>query len=205
MKPALDKYALQKLATLQALSLWGPRGAYGEVRLQKVLFFAERDNDPSWRFFTFKKYFLGQYSDEVSVSINALASANAIRMAMDGPAMRFISVASSRWRAAIDGFFSDYFSTWHEALARAHREWAYLGNDAILMRAHDDESYTARSFNEVIFEGFPEPLVEFEDLDDEFAESLHDLVDERLHAELATRLTKAAGRPVESNWRTLFE
>ena len=40
----LDKKTIQRLATLYALSLWS-RGAYGPVRLQKTLFFADKNNE----------------------------------------------------------------------------------------------------------------------------------------------------------------
>jgi hypothetical protein len=59
----LSKQTLQRLAVLRALLFWR-RGAFGPMRVHKTLFFAE-DEHKSERFFDFKKWHLGQFSEQI--------------------------------------------------------------------------------------------------------------------------------------------
>jgi len=202
--PALSKQTIQRLAVLHALAKW-QKGAYGPVRLQKTLFFADKESPPEWRLFTFKKWRLGQYSDEVSESLNALRRAGRVNSWYDGPSERLkaeIPAASKRRLAAV---LRDYFPEWSANLDAAFAKWAYLNNDAIIELAHDDPTYKARNHGEVIFSSFEPDCVELVGLDDESAEELSDLVDVRLQRGLAKRLAAALERPAQGeDWRKIY-
>ena len=200
----LNKKTIQRLATLYALSLWS-RGAYGPVRLQKTLFFADKDNEAGWRLFTFKKYYLGQFSDELAESLNDLREMGRIKSRYDGPSERLTANIPVLAGAPIKRFFHKYFRKWHVALQEAFEQIAYLSNDAILAAAHEDPTYKTSQHGQVIFKSFTCPSVEFADLPDETAEALSDLVDARLHHALSKRLKEAIQRPAKGeNWREIY-
>ena len=200
----LSKPTIQRLAVLHALSLW-QRGAYGPVRLHKTLFFADKETAPEWRLFTFKKWFLGQYSDEISQSLNALAQGGTVTTRYDGPSERIIANLSTPAREDLVDFFCGYFPEWSENLAQAFRQWAYLSNDNIIRKAHEEPSYRNAERGEVIFASFDADQVEFPDLDDQVAERLSDLVDARFQRGLMKRLRRAAERPARGeDWRHIY-
>ena len=61
----------------------------GPVRLQKTLFFADKENEAGWRLFTFKKYYLGQFSDELTESLERSSGDGENQVALwDGPLER---------------------------------------------------------------------------------------------------------------------
>jgi hypothetical protein len=200
----LSKKTIQRLAALHALALWR-RGAYGPVRLQKTLFFADKDNPAGWRLFTFKKYYLGQFSDELADSLNDLREMGRVKSRYDGPSERLTANIPVLARGRIKHFFCEYFPTWHAALQKAFQQIAYLSNDAVLAMAHEDPTYKTSQHGQVIFTSFKCPSVEFTDLSDETAEALSDLVDTRLHHALSRRLKEAVQRPAKGeNWREIY-
>ena len=200
----LSKKTIQRLAVLHSLSLW-QRGAYGPVRLHKTLFFADKDTAPEWRLFTFKKWFLGQYSDEIAQALNALAQAGTVTTRYDGPSERIIANLSKLVREDLADFFSVYFPEWSENLTQAVQQWAYLSNDNIIRKAHEEPSYRNAERGEVIFASFGADCVEFPDLDDEVAEGLSDLVDARFQQGLVKRLRRAVERPARGeDWRHIY-
>ena len=79
----LAKETIQRLAVLRALSMWRT-GAFGPVRLQKTLFYADKRNPRRKHIFTFKKYYLGQYSPEVSDALNSLRASGRLRCTYAG-------------------------------------------------------------------------------------------------------------------------
>jgi uncharacterized protein YwgA len=200
----LSKATIQRLALLRALSMWR-HGAYGPVRLHKTLFFADRDNDPEWRLFTFKKWWLGQYSDEVSEKLNDLQEAGRIHCVYDGPSERIQADLSSSTTRELRQFFDSFFPKWSTALKSAFKTWAYLSNDDIITKAHDDTSYTKSKHGDIILESFDSECVTFERLDDEVAENLSDLVDVRLQTGLLKRLSASVEKPIKSeDWRHIY-
>ena len=200
----LAKETIQRLALLHALSLW-KRGAYGPVRVHKTLFFADMNGDPDWRLFTFKKWRLGQYSDEIAGSLNDLRDAGRITSWYDGPSERLRAEIPSALKLKIDRFFADYFGEWKKSLSRAFCKLAYLSNDAIVDVAHDDLTYKRSEHGEVIFSSFRPEAVELTKLDDRVAEDLSDLVDMRLNVDLRKRLALAVGRPAAGeDWRKIY-
>ena len=200
----LSKEVIQRLAVLRALSMW-QKGACGPVRVHKVLFFADKSSDAEWHFFTFKKWRLGQYSDEIADSLNQLREIGRLSCIFDGPADRLRAEISSPIKKHLVSFFRDYFCNWHNSLEEAFPKWAYLNNDAIITRAHDDPSYTRKQHGDVIFSSFESESVEFEGLEPELVERLADLVDVRLHRAIETRLASAAKRPARSeDWRKIY-
>ena len=199
----LDKKTIQKLAALRALGMWS-RGAYGPLRLQKTLFFADKDNIPEWRIFTFKKWRLGQYSDELSESLNDLDSAGRINQIFDGPSTRIKAVMPPRTKHKVAKFFRSYFPAWNVGLTKAFRTWAYLTNDQIIKKAHDDLTYKQNAHGDTIFESFS-GSVEFPELDDDDAEDISDFVDFRLQQNIVKRTKRAAERNVRSeDWRSIY-
>lgn len=198
----LSKETIQRLAVLRALTMWR-RGAYGPLRVHKTLFFADKNTDDDrWRIFTFRRWYLGQYSDEISEALNALRNAGRIHTAFDGPSERIKAHLSGADGRRVDSFFSSYFPQWRNNLPNAHRKWAYLKNDDLVRKAHEDDSYTTSEHGEIIFSSFAPEFVECRELSDEWAEQLSDLVDDRLQRELAVRISRAAKRSrVNSDWR----
>jgi hypothetical protein len=200
----LSKATIQQLAVLRALSMW-QRGAYGPVRLHKILFFADKENDAEWRLFTFKKWHLGQYSDEVAESLNRLRATGRISCVFDGPAERIRAEISAAAKGVVFEFFREYFVQWHVGLEQAFPKWAYLNNDTIIRRAHDDPSYTRHQHRDEIFPSFSGDAVLFEGLDPAIAERLADLVDVRLHRGIEKQMAAAVQRPVKGeDWRTIY-
>ncbi len=104
----LTKQTIQRLAVLRALSMWR-RGAYGPMRLHKTLFFADKDAPAPWRLFTFKKWLLGQYSDEIADALNALREAGTISTSYDGPSERLKVEVTTDTRRQLADFFRMYF------------------------------------------------------------------------------------------------
>lgn len=200
----LSKDTVQRLAVLRALSMW-QKGAYGPVRLQKVLFFADKGNRPDWRLFTFKKWRLGQYSDEIAESLNALRDAGRVTSVYDGPSERIRALVPSAMRRSLTRFFRDYFWEWSEALDSAFNTWAYLTNDDIIQKAHDDPTYTKNDHGDVIFRSFDAACVEFQGLSDALAERIGDFVDPRLQRGMLARVSSCASRPVKrEDWRHIY-
>jgi len=200
----LRKQALQRLAVLHALSMWR-RGAYGPVRVHKTLFFADKDGDPDWRLFTFKKWRLGQYSDEIADALNELREAGRITSWYDGPCERLRAEMPFVLKKPVRQFFADYFAKWNESLTEAFSKVAYLSNDAIVDVAHSDPTYKTSEHGQVIFTSFDHEEVEFVELDDRLAEDLSDLVDTRLHAGLEKQLSLAVDRrAVGEDWRIIY-
>ena len=200
----LTRETVQRLAVLRALMQWS-KGAYGPVRLQKTLFFADKENDPKWRFFTFKKHYLGQYSDEVSEVLNQLQKAERVETHYDGPSQRIVANISWKTREMLTDFFDTYFAPWSMAFDKAFKEWAYLNSDDVIRRAHSDATYTKAKFGEMIFRSQLAAFIEFEGLSFGCGEYLSDLVDDRLHRNLQNRLTMALEKPVAGeDWRSKY-
>jgi hypothetical protein len=201
----LTKRTIQKLAVLHAISRWR-KGAYGMLRLQKTLFFADEGSaDQKWRVFTFKRWKLGQYSDEVADSLNGLQAAGRISTSFDGPSQRIEGNASITAKAQIRGLFRRYFAEWDAALGASFQKWAYLTNDQILTKAHDDPTYKQSQYGEIIAESGLADFVDFENLSESTAESLTDLVDPSLDRTLRSRLHKASKtNRIAEDWRSLY-
>ncbi|HEY1784347.1 MAG TPA: hypothetical protein VGG30_02320, partial [Pirellulales bacterium] len=122
----LSKQTIQRLAVLRALSLW-KNGAYGPVRVHKTLFFADKNaGDQEWHLFTFKKWQLGQYSDEIAAALNGLRSAGCISTVYDGPSERIVPTMADETLTKIENLFRDFFKRWDDALLPAFEDWAYL-------------------------------------------------------------------------------
>ena len=201
----LSRATLQKLAVLRALSLWKKKGAYGPLRLQKILFYADKGNDPTRRLFTFKKWRLGQYSDEVSESLNDLRRAGRMVGGFEGPAERLVPVLSPDAKRTVENLFSRHFREWTGALKVAFMELAFLSNDAIIEKAHDDATYKHTEYGQEIFKHTLPEFVDLPHLHEDTAEMLADLVDTRLRKELVTRFKSALERPVEyEDWRAIY-
>jgi hypothetical protein len=198
----LTKSTIHRLAVLRALSLW-QRGAYGALRLHKILFAADKHSTS--KLFTFKKYYLGQYSEDVSEALNALRSAGRLRASFDGPAERLIPIIAPVSAARIDKLFTAGFPKWMRALRGAVQEWGRLSHDNVLKKAHEDATRTENTHDHVIFASTLPDLVDVPGLSAEAAEELTDLVDEKLSSTLRERPTAAAKAPVHaSNWRQAY-
>ena len=199
----LAKETIQKLAVLRALTLWR-KGAYGPVCLHKTMFAAD-NNNPHKRLFTFKKYYLGQYSTEVSNALNSLRASGRLQIAYDGPAERLKAVVSPDLEKKIRKLFEAAFPQWEKELRKVFREWGYLSNDKILKKAHEDLTYKESEHDQVIFESKLPATIEVPDLSEATAERLTDLVDERFVSFLRGRLLKAVKVPAKaSDWRRLY-
>jgi hypothetical protein len=200
----LSKQILQRLATLHALSLW-KRGAYGPLRLHKALFFADKHNEEDWRLFTFRKHLLGQYSDEIAETLNDLRSIGKVSSWYDGPSERLRAEISLATKRKIATLFRKHFPDWYTGLKSAFAKLAYLSNDAILTRAHSDETYTAKNHGELIFSSFRHENVALSDIDSDDAESLADAVDVRLQRGIEKRMAAVAERPIQDeDWRKIY-
>ncbi|HVC94523.1 MAG TPA: hypothetical protein VND64_12570 [Pirellulales bacterium] len=201
----LSKRAIQRLAVLHTLSLWR-KGAYGPVRVHKTLFFADKNSvDATWRLFTFKKWNLGQYSDEIASALNDLQAARRVSTLFDGPSERIRAHVPASIRPRIAAFFANYFQEWSAALKPAFKEWAHLRNVDIINRAHQDATYTGANHGDTIFRSFSAKEVEFDGLDADVAEQFSDLVDDRLHEGLLKRVAQAADRPRKNeDWRRIY-
>lgn len=201
----LPKKTIQRLAVLRAVSMWKTGGAYGPLRVQKTLFFADRDSGSQQHLFTFKRWRLGQYSDEIADAMNGLRDASRIETVFDGPSECIRASLSPRASQRLERFFRRSFPAWSRALKPAFQEWAYLTNDDIIAKAHEDDSYTKSQHGEVIVTSFEQTKVDFPDLDPQEAEFLSDLVDERFQRGLASRLETAASRePKREDWREFY-
>ncbi|HEV3004506.1 MAG TPA: hypothetical protein VGX78_08585 [Pirellulales bacterium] len=202
---SLSKRTIQRLAVLHTLSLWR-RGAYGPVRLHKTLFFADKNSpDPAWRLFTFKKWKLGQYSDEIDAALNDLQVLGRVSTVFDGPSERIRAHVPPSMRPRIAAFFADYFPQWSAALKPAFKECAHLHKVDLIHPAHQDSTHASVNHGDTIFWSFSAKEVEFDELDEDVAERLSDLVDVRFHEALRKRVAQAAGRPRKhEDWRRIY-
>ena len=110
---------------------------------------------------------MGQYSDEVPAVLNDLQQAGRIVTIYDGPSARIRADVSPKMRARLSGFFDDYFQQSSKALVPAFRKWAYMDNDTIITRAHDDPSYKKTDHGEPIFSSFAPEQIAFKGPDDD--------------------------------------
>src|SRR5207245_2445211 len=101
--------------------------------------------------------------------------------------------------------FANAFPDWEQALGGAISEWGYLSNPAIINRAHADERYTKAERDQIIFTCNLPKTVEIPAMDDETAEALADLVDERLHEAIREKLLRAVRVQAEGvDWRQIY-
>jgi hypothetical protein len=201
---AFSKKSVQRLAVLRALGMWA-RGAYGPVRLHKTLYFADEHGDPKWTLFTFRRWHLGQYSDEIAAALNDLKAANRISSEYDGPCERIRAELPQASMRRVKRFFTRYFPEWSRGLGAAFRKWAYLSNDDILTRAQEHESYTKKNHGELIISSFDAEEISFEGIDAEEAEHLLDLVDPKLQRGIKGKLALALDRPPRGeDWRAIY-
>lgn len=197
----IKRETIRSLAVLRVLFLW-QHGAYGPVRLHKTMFAADRAS--SQHIFTYKKYYLGQYSQNISDALNTLQSAGRLKSIYDGPAERLKAVLSLESILKIKKLFSRGFPEWEKKLKEAFSVWGYLTNDQILKKAHEDATYTETIHDQIILESTLPAIVSVPSLDDEDAEELNDLVDDRLVPFLKGRIQKACKIPAaDINWRHL--
>lgn len=201
----LTKRTIQKLAVLHAVSHWR-KGAYGSLRLQKTLFFADSETaDQEWRLFTFKRWKMGQYSDEVSGALNSLQSAGRIETHFDGPSQRIEASISTKLKSRIGRLFRGYFLEWNEALGASFQQWAYLTNDQILTKAHDDPTYKQSQHGQIIAESALADRVNLIGMGENEAEALTDFVDPLFGRTVRVRLQKASKRTrTAEDWRSVY-
>jgi hypothetical protein len=198
----LSKATIQKLAVLRALTLW-KRGAYGPVRLQKTMFAVDKEN--ALRLFTFKKYYLGQYSEEISGALNSLRAAGRLQSSFDGPSERLQAMVSPQAAKKIRQLFAHAFPEWEKQLNKAFPDWGYLSNNSILKKAHGDATFTKTIHDDVIFDSNIKEMIDIPELSDETAKELADLVDEKLGATLRKRIFAAVKVAAGSeDWRSLY-
>jgi hypothetical protein len=198
----LSKATIQKLAVLRALSLW-KHGAHGPVRLQKIMFAADFPN--ARKLFTFQKYYLGQYSEEISAALNSLRAGGWLTSQFDGPAERLEAVVSAGAADKIRSLFTLAFPKWENELKQAFSKWGHLPNDKILKQAHDDVAGTKTVRGQLIFESNLPAMVDVAGVSPAAVEELTVLVDERFTHELRQRLGTATKIPATStDWRGLY-
>jgi len=202
----LSRETVQRLAVLKALSLW-QNGAYGPVRVHKVLFFTDKKASATSRrnLFTFKKWALGQYSDEIASALNGLRTSGRLRNVFDGPAERLTAIIPRPAQVMIDEFFESWYPELDKDMAVVFDEWGYLSNAEIIRKAHEDHTYTESEKGEIIWESTLPDVVEIAELSDDDAENLSDLVDPRLFLALRDRLQEAVKIPAKhSDWRRRY-
>jgi hypothetical protein len=206
MMATLQRKTLQRLVVLRTLSLW-KKGVRGPLRLHKTLFFSDQRSYAKQRqhFFTFKKWHLGQYSNEIADALNALQSAGRIRIQFDGPSERIEAVAGKKLRDRVCKFFAKHFPHWDHALAGSFKGRAHLNYDQIFLESHEDDSYTQSAYGTVIIRSNLPTSVKIDGLSSPEAEDLTDAVDGKLSEVLRSRLRAAAKRPVRSeDWRSEY-
>src|SRR5205823_10045803 len=122
----------------------------------------------------------GQFSDDVSEALNGLQAAGRLSIHFHGPSQRIVAEIPQRIQSRVRGFFRDYFGPWRTALDHAFAKWAYLNNDQILVKAHDDPTYKQSQHGQIIAKSGLLRAVDFEGMDEDVAETLTDFVDPRL-------------------------
>jgi uncharacterized protein YwgA len=198
----LTKKTIQKLAVLRTLTLW-QRGPYGSLRLQTIMFAADKLNKT--KIFTFKKYYLGQYSEGISDALNALRAAGVLTSLFDGPAERLKAEVSLQTADKVRKLFTHAFPQWERELKRAFHQWGNLSNDSILKKAHEDAVFTEMRHGQVIFKSTINDTIDVPELNRETAEELADLVDERFTRELRKRIFAATKKPADPiDWRRVY-
>lgn len=196
---------IQRLATLYALSLWGKKGAFDLLRLQKTLFFADK-NSGQPHFFTWKKWHYGQFSDGLSDSLNDLASAGCVKLRLRGDAVQSAATISEAARETLMSIFERAFPAWRRELLLAFDEWGYLPHTTILERAHDDDTFTDNDHGEEIFLCSLPGDVDLADIEATDIEDVLDLIDPKFQDRLTERLRKAVNADhFESDWRELID
>lgn len=202
---ALARRTIQRLAILRAVSLWGKGGAYGPLRVQKTLFFAG-SSLPDEHFFTFEKGRHGQYSDEVTTSLNVLKRAGKIDVDFAADADRIYTTVPASAANMIISLFEHSFSTWNAALLESFSEWGYKPNSEIYQNSHAHPSYTDNAEGAVLCDGSLPEVSEIQYLSSDDAESLSDLVDPIYQRRTHERMLAALDLPncPQSNWQELF-
>lgn len=199
----LSKDTLRKLVVLHALSQWR-RGAFGLTRVQKTLFFAEHEAEP--RLFTFKRYYFGQYSDDLAPALNGLQRACRLECRFDGSAERLVAVLDAEDRDRLRRAMRRLLPAWCEGFKTSFQEWGLLKHDELLEKAHEDPTYTEYEHDEVIHRSTLRGDFVSDALDDAEAEWLADLVDERLQRALSTRFSLLGGErgKPEPDWESKY-
>ena len=188
--PVFSKETLQRLATLHAISNWGDSGAFGEMRVQKTLFFADK-NSGERHILTFKKWDYGQYSEDVAKCLNAIRAAGRLESEFGGQAIRIYATIGPHAKRLIAKALKCNFSSWFAEFGKAFSEWAYLPNEEILDRAHRDASFTENERGDVIFASSISDTIELLGITDDEAEQLADLVDPVLNLRIHRGIERA--------------
>lgn len=198
----LSKQTLQRLAVLRTLFLW-KRGAFGPLRVHKTLFFAE-DKHQSQRFFNFKRWEHGQFSEDIAESLNDLLNAGRITFVFDGPSVRLLPKTAPELRAAVERMFDDSFTAWTSALKETQEVIGYLANEQIVEQARRHTSYSTFSKGQIIATSTLEEMVEI-DMDSDEAESLSEAVDPHITRILRSQMAKASTQPFQAeDWRAIY-
>lgn len=197
---SLSRQTVQRLAALRALLLWGKNGAYGPLRVQKTLFFADKEAPP---IFTFKKWHHGQYSDQLAEALSQLKSAGRIDTGFVGETVTIYACAPALAGERAITFCQTCLPDWERALQESFLTWGYMANDEIYARAHDDPSYTTNQHGAIIFDTSLSQRVEFPVVSEDEAEVISDLVDPVLQNRIREKIGSALElvNVPESNWR----
>lgn len=198
----LSKRTLQRLAVLRALLLWR-RGAYGALRVHKTLFFSEEKHG-SQRFFDFKRWHYGQFSDEIENSLNDLSHSGRMNLVFDGACVRLVPNLAGDLQATIERLFEVHFSAWNIALLETQDLQGYWINDQILEEAHRHQSHLSSVPGQIIAKATIGEYVEI-NIDEDEAESLSESVDPHFTRILKRQMDKACAEPFEAeDWRAIY-
>jgi hypothetical protein len=199
----LSKRTVQRLAVLYTLSMWR-RGAYGPVRVHKTLFFAQKKNRDC--LFTFKNYVHGQYSRDVDIILNSLQEAGRLKVHFDGASARLQPQMPRGVKSQLERLLSQSLPEWYRGLKTSFKKFAYMKNEEIIEKAHDDNSLTSSQRDEIICKSTLTDSVEISGINAKWAERLSDLVDARLHRILVERFEQTGkSQQTHANWRELFD
>ena len=201
----LSRSVIQRLAVLRTISLW-QNGAYEPVAfLHKTLFFTDKNSADRTHFFTFKRYYLGQYSQEISDSLNALKDSGRLECVSNRPAERLKAVLSEKTKTLIKRFFSKSFPSGKDCWQSLLRNGHIFSNDELLRKANDDSSYTVSHHDEVIFGKLSIGGSALDNLSDVEAERLSDLVDPKLSKMLRDKVFAAIKTQAANvDWRKRY-
>lgn len=135
------------------------QGSYGKLRLEKIVYFIERDSDP--KSFEYKWCHYGQYSDDLSDTLDQLISMGYVTaLTLDtGMGAKYVSTVTSKHQYY--GAIINKVKGFKKAKIREIvEEWGYKSEDEIKNKAYSFKETKDLHLGEIIFKSnIPDRLV----------------------------------------------
>lgn len=178
----IHKEALQKAALIVLIGGFA-RGVFGEVRLQKVAYFAQKKFP--YPFFSYRKHWHGQYSEQLKKLLEDLSAAKALEVEDYNNQCVFYQVGSKDLLQTASEILGKIAPESLKAISEAISEYGYLKEPELLEIAYEIPEMQKAKFEDILVEEHLSEK-EFIDLDEDLIEDFELSLDPRFVQPLNT-------------------